>query len=86
MLTPDRRDPDERARLVTKMLAVLRVTDVISLRDLAYTAGEIPECIAARILKRFALRGLVRNVSQGWWTATAVLRVEPVLMPCPALP
>jgi hypothetical protein len=82
----ERRDVGERARLVATMLAVLRVNDAVSLRDLAHAAGQIPECVAARVLKRFAVRGLVRNVSQGWWTGTAVLRVEPLLRPCSAWP
>jgi hypothetical protein len=82
----ERRDADERARIIGKIVTVLRVGDVVSLHDLAHAAGDIPEHVAARIVKRFALRGLVRNVSQGSWSGTAAMRVEPLLTQCPAMP
>jgi hypothetical protein len=78
----ERRDSIERARTVAQILAVLRAGDAMTLRDLARAAGEIPENIAARVLKRLALRGLARNVSEGWWRGTALLRVEPLLKAC----
>ena len=77
----ERRRPDERARLVETVVAILRLRDQISLRELASAAGNIPERIAERLLKRLAFRGLVCYLSHGCWTATSALRMEPLLCP-----
>ena len=77
----ERHRPDERARLVETVVAILRIRDQVSLRELAGAAGNIPERIAERLLKRLAFRGLVCYLSHGCWTATSALRVEPLLRP-----
>jgi hypothetical protein len=78
----ERRNSTDRARTVAQILAVLRAGEEMTLRDLARAAGEIPENITARVLKRLALRGLARTVSEGWWRGTALLRAEPPLETC----
>ena len=82
MWTAERRNRDERGRIVKRIVNLLRLSDVCTLQVLARGAGGIPECVASRVLKRFALRGLVRNVSAGSWSATSALRFEPSLVEC----
>ena len=81
----ERRHGRERGRIVRRIVAVLRDSDAVLLRDLARLAGEIPETVVARVIRGLALRGLARNVSQGCWRATAALRCEPALTPCAAV-
>lgn len=64
---------------------MLRASDHIAVSDVARAAGEIPETVVARVIRRLALRGFVRNVSQGCWRATAALRCDLPLTPCSAV-
>ena len=82
MSANERRHWRERARVVASIVAVLLESDEIGLPDVARAAGEIPETVVARVIRRLALRGLVRNVSQGWWRATAALRCDVPLIRC----
>ena len=78
----ERRDGDKRARILETIVAALRGSDVVSILDLARAAGHVSESIASRVVKRLALRGLVRNVSLGCWSGTSVLRCEPSIRVC----
>ena len=82
MPSNDRRQWRERARVLTSIVVVLLQSDRIAVCDVARTAGEIPEAVVARVIRRLALRGLVQNVSQGWWRATAALRCDLPLIRC----
>ena len=78
----ERRDCDERARILETIVAALRCSDVVSVLDIARAAGHISESNASRVVKRLALRGLVRNVAQGCWSGTSALRYEPAIREC----
>jgi hypothetical protein len=78
----DRRDRSARARLVQRVVTVLRENEACSLERLAGAAGCVPACIVARVVKRLAFRGLARRISEGYWSATAALRVLPALIEC----
>ena len=82
---PHRFDPAhwrERARVLTSIVSVLLQSEDIALRDVARAAGQIPETVVARVIRRLALRGFVRNVSEGCWRATAALRCDLALIRC----
>ena len=70
----ERRHSGERARILAGVVAVLRASGNITLLDVARAAGEIPETVVARVIRRLAMRGFVQNVSKGCWRATEALR------------
>ena len=78
----ERRHGSERARILASVVAVLLASDNIALCDVARAAGEIPELVVARVIRRLAMRGFVRNVSMGCWRATAALRCDLPLTRC----
>jgi hypothetical protein len=82
-LTLDRRDETARARIVQRVVSMLRENEGCTLELLARAAGYVPHIVVARIVKRLALRGLARTISEGYWCATAALRVVPALVECP---
>jgi len=79
MWMTERRDFRRRGRVVERLVAVLRASDVVSVSTLARAADTIPEWVAAGMIRRFALRGLVRNIAHNRWSATAALRRLPLL-------
>jgi hypothetical protein len=81
----ERRHGSERARIVASIVAVLLASDEVALGDVARAAGEIPETVVARVIRRLAMRGFVRSVSLGCWRATAVLRFDLPLTRCSAV-
>jgi hypothetical protein len=54
----------------------LRYTTSCSIQALAYAAGNVPERVVRRVITRFAVRGLVRNETNGCWSATGALRAD----------
>jgi hypothetical protein len=78
----ERRDFGRRGRVVERLVAVLRASDVVSVCTLARAADTVPEC-AARLMKRYALRGLVRTISDNYWGPREALRRVPLLRWCP---
>jgi hypothetical protein len=84
MWITDRRNQHQRARIVQTMVNLLRLNEVCTLQLLARAAGGVPEPVVSRVVKRFALRGLVRNVAAGVWSATPALRMELYLVECAA--
>ena len=76
MWITERRNQHERARVVQTMVDLLRLNDVCTLAVLARAAGGVSEAVVSRLLQRFAVRGLVRNVAAGVWSATPALRVQ----------
>jgi len=80
----ERRQWRERARIFASIVAVLLASDNVALGDVA-RAGEIPETVVARVVRRLAVRGFVRSVSQGCWRATAALRCDLRLTRCAAV-
>ena len=84
-LTLDRRDETSRARIVQRVVTMLRENEACTLELLARAAGYVPHPVVARGVQRLALRGLARTISEGYWCATAALRVVPALVECTPL-
>ena len=57
--------------------------DVIELAELWRDASGVPADAAERIVKRLAVRGLVRHVGDGRWAPTPLLWAECPLEPVP---
>jgi len=66
------------------MVNLLRLNEVCTLGVLAGAVGGVSEAVVSRLLKRFALRGLVRNVAAGMWSATPPLRMQLCVVECAA--
>jgi hypothetical protein len=77
-----RRDGHQRAEVVKHIVDRLRHTTSCSIQALAYAAGDVPERIVRRVITRFAVRGLVRNDANGYWTATGALRTDAEVAIC----
>jgi len=70
--------------VVKQIVNRLRYTTSCTIQALAYAAGNVPEQIVRRVLTRFAVRGLVRNDANGYWTATRALRANAEMAICTA--
>jgi hypothetical protein len=79
-----RRDGHHRAQVVKLIVNRLRYTTSCSIQALAYAAGNVPEQVVRRVIARFAVRGLVRNETNGRWSATGALRADPEVGLCSA--
>ena len=79
-----RRDGHHRAEVVKHIVNRLRYTTSCSIQALAYAAGDVPERVVRRVIARFAVRGLVRNETDGRWSATGALRANPDMAICSA--
>ena len=79
-----RRDGYHRAEVVKLIVDRLRYTTSCSIQALAYAAGNIPEGVVRRVITRFAVRGLVRNETNGYWSATSALRADAEVALCSA--
>jgi len=79
-----RRDGHQRAEVVKQIVNRLRYTTSCTIQALADAAGNVPERIVRRVLRRFAVRGLVRNEANGRWTATGALRANAEMAICTA--
>ena len=84
MWITERRNQHQRARVVQTMVNLLRLNEVCTLGVLAGAVGGVSEAVVSRLLKRFALRGLVRNVAAGMWSATPALRMQLCVVECAA--
>ena len=72
MSDPERRDFHRRAEMTRHALArILAGCRAISPADLS---DVIPEAAAERMLKRFAVRGLLRRCSDGWMPQPVLFR------------
>ena len=83
-LTSCRRDGQHRAEVVKQIVERLRYTTSCSIQALAYAAGDVPERVVRRVIARFAVRGLVRNETDGRWSATGALRADAEMAICTA--
>ena len=79
-----RRDGHQRAEVVKQIVNRLRHTTSCSIQALAYAAGDVPERIVRRVITRFAVRGLVRNETNGYWSATSALKADAEVALCSA--
>jgi hypothetical protein len=77
-----RRDGHHRAEVVKQIVNRLRYATSCSIQALAYAAGDVPEGVVRRVIMRFAVRGLVRNETNGRWSATSALRADADLAIC----
>jgi len=79
-----RRNGHQRAQVVKQIVNRLRYTTSCSIQALADAAGNVPERVVRRVITRFAVRGLVRNQSDGRWNATGALRADAEMAHCRA--
>ena len=79
----DRRDGRPRAEAARRVLEriVSSSARAITCDELAISTG-LTESVALRIVRKLAMRMLVRNVAPGCWAPTPVLSSCPALQPC----
>jgi hypothetical protein len=79
----DRRNGRPRAEAARRVLERIVASPArpLSCDELAVSTG-ISESAAMRIVRKLAMRMLVRNVAPGCWAPTPVLSHCPALQPC----